>query len=122
MSQETGAVVHWRIVVQAPIERAFTVFIERFGGFKPPEHNLLRSPITEAAFGSRVGGHIYVRAVDGSECRWACILAYEPPDRVVFIWGISPRRRRPGEHLSLCAWSSVARDRWWPGRHRLRSS
>lgn len=30
------------------------------------------------------------RAVDGSECRWARILAYEPPDRVVFSWDISP--------------------------------
>jgi len=28
--------------------------------------------------------------VDGSECRWARVLAYEPPDRVVFSWDISP--------------------------------
>ena len=27
---------------------------------------------------------------DGSECRWARVLAYEPPDRVVFSWDISP--------------------------------
>ena len=40
---------------------------------------------------ARVGGHIYDRAVDGSECRWARILAYEPPHRVVFSWDISPR-------------------------------
>ena len=42
-------------------------------------------------FEPRVGGHIYDRAVDGSECRWARILAYEPPDRVVFSWDISPQ-------------------------------
>ena len=41
-------------------------------------------------FEPRVGGHIYDRAVDGSECRWARVLAYEPPDRVVFSWDISP--------------------------------
>ena len=29
-------------------------------------------------------------AEDGSECRWARVLAYEPPDRVVFSWDISP--------------------------------
>ena len=38
-----------------------------------------------------MGGNIYDRAVDGSECRWARILVFEPPDRVVFSWDISPR-------------------------------
>jgi hypothetical protein len=32
-------------------------------------------------FEPRAGEHIYDRAVDGSECRWARILAYEPPAR-----------------------------------------
>lgn len=38
-----------------------------------------------------MGGHIYDRSVDGSECRWARILAYEPPSRVVFSWDIGPQ-------------------------------
>jgi uncharacterized protein YndB with AHSA1/START domain len=42
-------------------------------------------------FEPRIGGNIIDRAVDGSECRWARILAYEPPDRVVFSWDISPQ-------------------------------
>ena len=42
-------------------------------------------------FEPRVGGHIYDRAVDGTECRWARVLAYEPPNRVVFSWDISPQ-------------------------------
>jgi uncharacterized protein YndB with AHSA1/START domain len=79
------------IVVPAPIERAFAVFTEGFGDFKPPEHNLLGGPIAETVFEPRVGGNIFDRAVDGSECRWARILAYEPPDRVVFSWDISPQ-------------------------------
>jgi uncharacterized protein YndB with AHSA1/START domain len=37
-----------------------------------------------------VGGHIYDRGVDGSVCRWARILVYEPPHRVVFSWDIGP--------------------------------
>ena len=91
MTQEATSVVRRQIVVQTPIERAFAVFTERFGDFKPPEHNLLKAPIAETVFEPRVGGHIYDRAVDGSECRWARILAYEPPDRVVFSWDISPQ-------------------------------
>ena len=62
-----------------------------FVDFKPPEHNLLGAPIAETVFEPRVGGGIVDRATDGSECRWARILAFDPPDRVVFSWDISPR-------------------------------
>jgi uncharacterized protein YndB with AHSA1/START domain len=87
----TTTTVRRHIVVNAPIREAFKVFTERFGDFKPREHNLLRAPIAETVFEPRLGGHIYDRAVDGTECRWARILAFEPPDRVVFSWDISPR-------------------------------
>jgi uncharacterized protein YndB with AHSA1/START domain len=78
------------IVVEAPIEQAFSVFTEDFGSFKPREHNMLGVEIAETIFEPRVGGHLYDRGVDGSECRWARVLAYEPPDRVAFSWDISP--------------------------------
>ncbi len=78
------------IVVQAPIALAFAVFTEQFGAFKPPEHNLMGVAIAETVFEPRVGGHLYDRGVDGTECRWARVLAYEPPDRVVISWDISP--------------------------------
>jgi uncharacterized protein YndB with AHSA1/START domain len=90
MNEANAAVVCRQIVVEAPIGRAFAVFTERFGDFKPPEHNLLGADITETVFEPHVGGHIYDRAVDGSECRWARVLAFEPPHRVVFSWDISP--------------------------------
>ena len=74
--------VRTAIVVEAPIERAFEVFTRDFGSFKPPEHNLLQVEIAETVFEPRVGGSLYDRGVDGSECRWARVLAYEPPHRV----------------------------------------
>jgi uncharacterized protein YndB with AHSA1/START domain len=83
--------VRAEIVVEAPLERAFTVFTEDFGRFKPPEHNLLAVEIAETVFEPRAGGHLYDRGVDGSECRWARVLAYEPPHRVVLSWDISPQ-------------------------------
>ncbi|MFC4019907.1 SRPBCC family protein [Micromonospora sp. GCM10011542] len=91
MTQAADMVVRRQIVVDVPIERAFTVFTERFGDFKPPEHNLLGVAIAETVFEPKVGGHIYDRGVDGTECRWARVLAYDPPDRVVFSWDISPQ-------------------------------
>ena len=79
------------MTVDAPIERAFAVFTEDFGSFKPREHNLLGVPIAETVFEPRAGGRLFDRGVDGSECQWARVLAYEPPDRVVISWDISPR-------------------------------
>jgi len=90
MNQPTAAVVRRSITVEAPIEQAFAVFTKRFGDFKPPEHNLLRVPIVATVFEPHVGGHIYDRGADGSECRWARVLAFEPPNRVVVSWDISP--------------------------------
>lgn len=57
----------------------------------PASTTCSRAPIAETVFEPRVGGTIYDRAVDGSECRWARILVFEPPNRVVFSWDISPR-------------------------------
>jgi uncharacterized protein YndB with AHSA1/START domain len=90
MTGTETAVVRKQVMVNAPLAKAFAAFVERFGEFKPPEHNLLAAPITQTVFEPRVGGHIYDRAADGSECRWARVLAYEPPDRVVFSWDIGP--------------------------------
>jgi len=83
--------IRHEIVVEAPIERAFSVFTDGFGTFKPREHNILGVDIAETVFEPRVGGHIYDRGIDGSECRWARVLAFEPPERVVFSWDISPQ-------------------------------
>ena len=89
-TQAAATTVRSSIVVEAPIERAFSVFTEDFGSFKPREHNMLQVDIAETVFEPRVGGNLYDRGVDGSECRWARVLAYEPPERVVFSWDISP--------------------------------
>ena len=86
-----GTSVRHQIVVNAPVERAFAVFTEDFGRFKPREHNLLGADIAETVFELHAGGHVYDRGVDGSECRWARVLVYEPPHRVVISWDISPQ-------------------------------
>jgi uncharacterized protein YndB with AHSA1/START domain len=80
-----------QIVVEVPIEHAFRAFTEDFDRIKPREHNMLSVDIAETVFEPREGGRIYDRGVDGSECQWARVLAYEPPNRIVFSWDISPR-------------------------------
>ena len=83
MTRTEVPVVRKQVVVNAPAEQAFTAFTERFGDFKPPEHNLLTAAIAETAFDPYAGGHIYDRAVDGSECR---------PAAEVFAYATGPAR------------------------------
>ena len=90
-SQAADTAVKQSIVVEASIEQAFKLFTEGFGRFKPAEHNMLAVPIAETVFEPRVGGYLYDRGIDGSQCRWARVLAYEPPNRVLLSWNISPQ-------------------------------
>jgi uncharacterized protein YndB with AHSA1/START domain len=103
-TQVTDTTVRADVVVEAPLERAFSVFTEGFGSFKPPEHNLLAVEIAETVFEPRVGGYLYDRGVDGSECRWARVLAYEPPHRVVLSWDISPQWQLETDQEKTSEW------------------
>ena len=90
MTTKADTTVKREIVVEAPIERAFRVFTERFDEIKPREHNMLGVDIAESMFEPKAGGRVYDRGVDGTECQWGRVLAYEPPDRIVFTWDIGP--------------------------------
>jgi uncharacterized protein YndB with AHSA1/START domain len=90
-TQAQATSVQSEIVVEAPLERAFAVFTEDIGSWWPPENHILEAELAEMVFEPRVGGHVYDRGVDGSECRWARVLAYEPPNRVVISWDITPQ-------------------------------
>ena len=109
MSTQTDTSIRTSITVEAPIERAFAVFVEDFDRVKPREHNMLGAEIAETVFEPRAGGHVYDRGVDGSECRWARVLAYEPPHRLVFTWDISPHWRLESDPERA----------YWASRHQV---
>jgi uncharacterized protein YndB with AHSA1/START domain len=97
-TQAADTSVRTSIVVDAPIDRAFTVFTDAIGSWWPPEHHILEAQLAEMVFEPRVGGNIYDRGVDGSECRWARVLAYDPPRRIVFSWDISMQWQIESDH------------------------
>jgi DNA-binding transcriptional ArsR family regulator/uncharacterized protein YndB with AHSA1/START domain len=104
-SQATSATsVQASIVVQAPIERAFQVFTSDFGSFKPPEHNMLGVEIAETVLEPRAGGYLYDRGTDGSVCRWARVLAFEPPHRLLLTWDISPHWQLETDPANASEW------------------
>jgi uncharacterized protein YndB with AHSA1/START domain len=86
--QATDTFVGASIVVEAPAARAFRLFTEGIGTWWHPDHHILEGRVAEMVFEPRVGGHVYDRGVDGSECRWARVLAFEPPERFVISWDI----------------------------------
>ena len=91
MTTASDTSVQYSIVVDAPIERAFSFFTEGLGQWFPPEYNILPVEIAERTFEPRAGGRITDRGTDGSECTWGRVQAYEPPERVVFSWDINPQ-------------------------------
>src|SRR6266508_315708 len=89
-TQAAETSIRTSVMVEVPIDRAFRVFTEDFDRIKPRDHNMLEVDIAESVFEPRAGGRVYDRGVDGTECQWARVLAYEPPSRIVFTWDISP--------------------------------
>jgi uncharacterized protein YndB with AHSA1/START domain len=88
VTTDSDTTVRRSILVNAPVERAFTFFTRDIGEWWSEDHHLLPEPLAEMVFEPHVGGHIIDRGVNGTENRWARILAYEPPSHLAFSWDI----------------------------------
>ena len=78
------------ITVAASPERAFHVFTQEFGSWWPlATHHLQKVDAATAIMEPFVGGRWFERGVDGSECNWGRVLAWEPPGRVLLAWEIN---------------------------------
>jgi uncharacterized protein YndB with AHSA1/START domain len=86
MTQATIEAVVREVTVAAPPERAFAVFAERFDTWWPRGHHIGAAEMAEAIIEPRAGGRWYERGVDGSECDWGEVLAYDPPHRLRLSW------------------------------------
>ena len=86
MSNATIAPVRRSVFVKAPPERAFRVFTEGFASWWPKSHSVIDADQEAAYIEPEVGGRWYERGVDGAECDWGRVLAYEPPGRLVLSW------------------------------------
>lgn len=87
MTTETGKLTVTRTVtVRTTREHAFAVFTERFATWWPAGHHIGEADLADAVIEPRAGGRWYEKGVDGSECDWGTVLAYEPPERVLLSW------------------------------------
>ena len=75
------------IRVAAPPARAFEIFTAGMHQWWPRAHSLNAKVERAAVIAEpRPGGRWFERAVDGTECDWGRVLAWEPPQRVLFAW------------------------------------
>ena len=77
------------VEVGVPADRAFRLFTAEIGSWWDADKHILQAPLAEMIFEPYVGGHVIDRGTDGSECRWARVLAYDPPRHVRFSWDIN---------------------------------
>jgi len=89
-AQTQDTTVTTSISVDATAERAFEIFTAGIGSWWPADHHILGGELAAMVFEPRVGGNVYDVGIDGSECRWARVLAYDPPRRVLISWDIAP--------------------------------
>ena len=87
MTVDTLTAIKKEVVVRAPVERAWAMFVERLGEWWPLATHSIGGERAETA--ALTPERIYERWADGTERVWGRVLAWEPPHRVVFSWEIS---------------------------------
>ena len=90
MALDVEQIVRREVVVEASQQRCFDVFTTGFDSWWPREsHHIGDADATEVAIEPRVGGRWLERGVDGSECTWGHVLAWEPPSRIRLAWQLN---------------------------------
>jgi uncharacterized protein YndB with AHSA1/START domain len=110
--------VRREVVVDATIEWAFEVFTKRVGTWWPREHHVGQADMENVWFEPRVGGRCYEVGVDGSECDWGQVLAWEPPRRLVVAWQLNGQFEYDPD-LSHASEYEVSFSEAGPGRTRV---
>lgn len=73
--------------VELSPDAAFRRFTDEIAAWWPLKtHSVGEDKAETVVFEGRSGGRIYERTHDGGIHVWGTVIAYEPPDRVVFTW------------------------------------
>jgi uncharacterized protein YndB with AHSA1/START domain len=83
-----------RVTLEVPLapERAFARFTDGIGEWWPPEYTWSQAKLEAIGVEPGAGGMCWERGPHGFRCDWGRVLAWEPPDRLVLSWQISPSR------------------------------
>lgn len=86
------------VEIDCDVHRAFEVFTSGIDGWWPVAgHSLGEDEVERVEFEPRLGGRVFERWHDGTECSWGEVSVWEPPHRVVFSWLPNPENGRSTE-------------------------
>ena len=86
------------IEVDCDVDRAFDVFTNGIDRWWPRAgHSLGEEKVERIGFESRLGGRVFERWHDGTECSWGEVNVWEPPHRIAFSWLPNPESGRATE-------------------------
>lgn len=88
-------VVRKAVRVHAPIDRAFSVFVEQMETWWPPSHHIGKTPFVALIVEPRVGGRWYELNTEGAQVDWGKVLAWDPPHLVALSWHVGPGHDQP---------------------------
>lgn len=77
------------VPLAVPVDTAFAVFTDAIDSWWPHQYHIGTAEVAEVILEPHVGGRWYERGIDGNECDWGRVLAWEPPHRIVFTWQIN---------------------------------
>ena len=80
-------VIRKSVTVATPVETAFRVFTEEIGTWWPlATKSVGREDTEDLVIEPREGGRVYERVRGGEEHDWGTLLAWDPPNGLVFTW------------------------------------
>ena len=74
------------VIVKAPPERAFEMFVVGMGEWWPSGRTVGQKPHAEIVVERRPGGRWFERSDDGVETDWGRVLEVSPPGRLLLAW------------------------------------
>jgi uncharacterized protein YndB with AHSA1/START domain len=79
--------------VRCDVAQAFRVFTTEIGSWWPTEtHALAAGRVREVVWEEHEGGEVYEISTTGERERWATVLLWDPPHRLVIAWQVNPER------------------------------
>lgn len=77
--------------VRSDREHTFDVFVSTIGQWWPLQpYSAGKERVRAVHVEPHVEGRVYERWDDGTECDWGRLLAWEPPERLVMTWAMTP--------------------------------
>jgi uncharacterized protein YndB with AHSA1/START domain len=89
-TESPGISVERSIVVNVPQARAFDVFVDMTSWWPLATHTIGEAPARASIIEPRAGGRWYDIDRNGAESTIGEVVTYEPPERLVLTWSISP--------------------------------